>query len=400
MKKIIFFCAFIFLLISTVSAISTDLKSSYEKSETIIIEITGNILEPISNSQIEFMRGHVAIPLAYESKKLSGKYYLWIIAPQQENNYTLLIKDITTTVAGRTEKIDFAQNFSVSQNSTDYFIKPGLISTQKDFSIDIYLNEDSNTNISINFPIEREVILKPGKNTLDFSLDNISATTFTKINIGKYSLPAYIIKVEDEKAKLRIEPNTIISTAYFKDVLIYPFQLVNFGDKRLDVKLEYNKDIFSLSQDNLISLKENSFVELNLTIKELTDETKKGINEKISFVVDNQKFELPVIISFTENKSEASTPYIEGSIVYYCTELNGKVCSGGEVCNGEVKPSIDGACCIGECKSEEAKDNSWIGYLIAGLLVIVVIYIFIRYRKTKTMKEGFSKEISKAEKLP
>ena len=142
MKKIIVLCAFIFLSISSVTAISTDLKSSYEKGETIIIEIKGNILEPITNSQIEFLRGHVAIPLEYESKKLSGKYYLWAIAPQQENNYTLLIKDITTTVAGRTEKIDFVQNFSVSQNSTDYFVKPGIVLAQKDFSIDIYLNED------------------------------------------------------------------------------------------------------------------------------------------------------------------------------------------------------------------------------------------------------------------
>ena len=281
-----------------------------------------------------------------------------------------------------------------------YYVKPGIILTQGEFSVDIYSNEDSDTNISVNFPIEREVILNPGKNTLSFSLNNISATTFTKINIGKYSLPAYIIKVEEEKAKLRIEPNTIISTAYFQDVLIYPFQLVNFGDKRLDIKLEYNKEIFSLSSENLISLKENSFAELNLTLKVLTDETKKGINEKISFVIDNQKFELPVIISFTENKSEASTPYIEGSIVYYCIELKGKVCSAGEACNGEVKPSIDGACCIGECKSPETSSSSWIGYSIAGLLVIVVIYIFIKYRKTKNIKEGFSKELSKAEKLP
>ncbi len=415
MKRGIGILVFILLVNSlySVSAISSDLKTSYEKGETIIAEISGDILGSISDNQIEFRRGHVLVPFDYEFKKLGGRYFLWAIAPENENNYSLVIKNIATTINGKTQNIDFVQNFSVIGNLTDYVIKPGFVSTKSDFSTSITLNGDVEKKINIDFPLQREILLKPGKNSVDFSVKDFNKSGFFKINIGKYVFIAYITNVisnsssTEENISLRIEPSAIVSTVFIGDKTIYPLRMVNFGNKKIDnIYLAYNKKLFAISRNN-ISIEKNSFVEVNLSfIGDINDEFKKnGVSEFISFNVEDKKFELPVIIAFTENKSEAKTPYLENKTLYYCSELKGIVCSAGEQCEGDIKASVDGVCCVGNCSIKKDKGTtSWWGYIIALALFLLLIYIFIRYRKTKNRGDIFSKKVTEAEnkmnKLP
>ena len=128
------------------------------------------------------------------------------------------------------------------------------------------------------------------------------------------------------------------------------------------------------------------------------------INETIYIRVEDFVLELPVRISFTINESEVKTPYLEeDEVLYYCSELNGVVCLGGEVCDGEEKESIDGACCVGKCAEEKKKSRAWISWVIVVVLLIVVLFIFWKYRKSKGIsgKEGFAKRVKEAEeKMP
>jgi len=97
MKKAIFFIILLSFFVIPVSAISTDMKESYSLGETMIIEIFGDILEPIFPENVEFRRGHVKVPFDYDIKKLGDRYFLWAVTPESENNYTLVLKDVTTT---------------------------------------------------------------------------------------------------------------------------------------------------------------------------------------------------------------------------------------------------------------------------------------------------------------
>ena len=405
---ILFLCALLFL--NSVSAISTTLKESYEKGETIIAEISGNIIEPITASQVEFKRGHVAVPFKYDFKKLGERYFLWAITPENENNYTLIIKDIVTTLSGKTETINFEQNFSVKGNLTDYSIKPGFISTKTDFSISIKLNEDAEKPITINFPSTRDVILKPGENNLLFSISDFPAKGITDINIGKYLFHAYIAQTKENETNIPLpeeiilitNPSIILSTVLANDKKIYPFQIVNIGkEKAENILIEYNEELFSIERADNIMLEPQTAIELNLTfIGEINDETKqKGIKDVIYIHAENASLELPIYINFTEKKEERDTPYLKNyTKLDYCTNLDGRVCTAGEVCNGEIKTSFDGACCLAACvkQKEEETSNSWIGWLIAGIVVIVIIYAYLRYKKTKGAN-GFNKRVSIAE---
>ncbi|HLF53980.1 MAG TPA: hypothetical protein VI544_02265 [Candidatus Nanoarchaeia archaeon] len=194
--------AMIICSLGLVSAISTNLEDSYNPGETMITEISGNILEPITNANVELRRGHILVPFDYEVKKLGDKYYLWMTSPTQQINYTLRIKEITTYVSGNIREIDYEKNFSVSGNLSDYSIKPGVILAEKDFEIMVRLNEDNEKPITLKFIEETTFVLKPGENTLKFSIPEINESALFNVSVGKYSVPTYVISNKTEATTL------------------------------------------------------------------------------------------------------------------------------------------------------------------------------------------------------
>lgn len=393
MKKEIILIALFIIFLNSVYAISSDLKAEYEKGETIIAEISGNILEPIDSSQIEFRRGHVAVPVIYDFKKLGDKYFLWAIAPNIENNYTFLIKDVATNIDGKFARTDFAQNFSILNNVSEYNVNPGFVSTSKDFSINIQLNIDKGANISVGAP-EREVVLKPGKNEIKFELKNFNKG-LNKINVGKYSILVYNIGnassgIVEENLKIRIEPNAIISTVLENNNLIYPFKIVNFGNELFNVNFEYDEKLFEMDNKSLI-LEANKSMEMRIKIL-----SKENVDDGIKIKLNSKEIRLPIIIKFTENESEAETPYLEGEVMLYCSELKGIICSADEICDGRVEPSIDGACCLAKCSIRESGGKSWIGYLITGVVLLGALYLYYRYKNARG--KNFEERIASSEK--
>ena len=195
MKRALYLILSIAIIISSLnfaSAISTNLKDSYQPGETIIAEISGSILEPITDTNMELRREYILVPFDYEVKKLGDKYYFWMLSPVQQMNYTLKIKDITTYVSGNIKKIDYEKNFSVLGNLSDYSIKPGVVSTDKNFEIKVQMNEDNEKSITLKFIEETTYLLKPGENIIKFSVADINESAFYNISVGRYEVPAYI----------------------------------------------------------------------------------------------------------------------------------------------------------------------------------------------------------------
>jgi len=254
-------------------------------------------------------------------------------------------------------------------------------------------NEDSENKINAGFP-SREIILKPGKNTIEFSIEEANETGLYMIEIGKYAFPAYIFVEEangrqiGKKPMLRFEPERIASIMLIGEKSAYPFQIVNFGDWDVgDIEIDYDENIFSIDRET-IGLKAKEGIELNASfIGDISEEMKiKGISRIITARAGGYAFELPVVINFTEKQEEAKTPYLNNyTRLSYCSELKGKVCVAEENCTGETKTSLDGACCVGACAKKEIESGnySWIGWLIAGIVLLVIIYAYLRYKKAK-----------------
>ncbi len=393
-------------LINGVLAISTTMKDVYEPSETIIIEIKGNILGSIPKENVEFKRNNVAVPFDYDLIKIGGRYYLWAIPPENENSYTLIIRSIATTVSGKLQEIDYYQNFSVKGNLTDYNIKPGIVSTNHDFEIIVNLNQDEDKTISVDFPISGETLLKPGQNTLKFDVDNVPETSIIDIHLGKYTIPVYIIVNESNKKarvdELRFSPRIIESRILITDKnRHYPFIITNAGEKEIrDVTLEYDDELFIVGPNTKFNIAAGKNVYLNLSLKNIPkDNIKKSIYAKYG----NNSIEMLVDITQTENIEEAETPYLESSYnetsLFYCAELSGAQCSASETCSGNIVSSINGACCVGKCQvSEESSSYAWIGYLLAGIVIVGGLILWLRYKKQKQESNPLTRKISEAEK--
>lgn len=207
-KKTACFLVVIIFLMQGVFAISADIKSSYPPGETVISKISGNILEPITADKVEFRRGHVLVPFDYDLQKIGGDYYLWFVTPENEMNYTLAIKNITTSISGKRVQITYESNFSVSGNLSEYWAKPGFVSTEKDFEIKVQLNSDYNKQIEIKLVKESNFTLKPGENTIKFSISGVNETKTLDVIVGKYTIPAYI-KINKTTAKSHLNLTNI-----------------------------------------------------------------------------------------------------------------------------------------------------------------------------------------------
>jgi len=481
-KKILFFmigCMFVV----NVSAISSDLRESYAPSETAIVHLAGNILEPISSSQLKIKKVNQAIGFEGDVVKIGDEYYVWFIAPIA-GNYTLIIENVHTTIGGIPEIVDFAQKFAVIGGRIDYSVNPGVIFKTDNFVVTANLYEDFDKTISIDFPLARAVTLRPGINYLSFSVEEIIGTQITTINIGQYAIPSYIVGkgvVDDEednpasagcndgnitgeevcecgddeecgtedddlneescvglgydsgdlfcldgcinfnKSKcifedeeddngedeprynyfFRFNPRGIKGTVLISDLLEYRFGIINLGQEKIEnLVLEYDDEIFEISPYENIDIKLNETVYFDLSLR---GEFEGEIREVVKASAGGYDDYLLVKIDLTENEEEVNIEYVgeesEDEPFYYCSELGGIKCTGGEVCSGSERVTIDeGACCVGGCEEPESAGSwAWVGWLIAGIVVVGLLIIYLKYRKTGKEKNPLGRRVGEIE---
>ncbi len=420
-------------------AISSNIKDSYEKKETIIGELYGSILAPISKSQINLVRdGHIDVAFDYDIKQLGNKYYVWLTAPQNKGNYTLIINDIVTNEQGFQTQVNYQKNFKVLSNATDYSVKPGFISTSQDFFITASLYSEIEKTINIDFPNSQSINLQQGDNKIDFSIKDVVGTQLNTINFGKYAVPVYIVDKAINNsvnqttnqtinqtspvnvtsnntnpetnnsinrtnqtinftnpsnysinASFKIVPQSIKSTILITENPSYPFKIFNFENSSVNITLNYDKNIFVIIPYINLSIESNSSIQLNLSLKNNTGVT---IRDAVIITSDKKSEYLLIEFNFTKKSEDVSTSYLSGSSsssesLLYCSEIPGaKLCTAsGEICNGKVVSSLDdGICCQGTCKAEKTNSKAWIGYLIIAIVILVLLIIYLKYKKTKS----------------
>jgi len=211
----------------------------------------------------------------------------------------------------------------------------------------------------------------------EFIGGNLSCSECLSFNVSEC-----VLEVDYGPLNFVFDPRTIRSTVLFLDDASYSFKITNLGGGPVsDIELDYDRERFLISPDENISLGVGESVDLELTIWNVTANKVQG-----AVVASSGDFYdyMLFFINFTNNEVDVGTEY-DDSPSYRCSELGGIFCTAGEFCSvSEVLASDGAGCCVGGICEEESSDgsNSWIGYMIAGIIIIVLVILYLKYKKT------------------
>ncbi len=416
MKRAIVFVmvfACLLMLINFSSAITIDLHPSYLSSQTAISRLQGNILEPILPSQIEFKRQNVRVPFDYDAKKIGDFNYIWFNTPVVANdtNYTLIIHNITTTISGSAEKIDLYQNFTVQSTLSDYYIKPGFVISKDDFDIQAFLNKDVSQDISLIYGGTKSYTLQPGQNDIHFKVNNADSYGVNFIGVGEYQVPAYLTSSQLTSKKtnfIEINPGFIESKRLTRDNnVFYQIQVRNSGINTVNnVYFQYDPALFTITPADNQSIAPNQEITYQIN---LSTATRNNISDILYLQSSDNNISLsfPVRLDFVDNISYLNTSGMNISdnqtASYSCAELIGQICSSGQTCTAQSVVSQDGICCTGQCSDVanpgSGGSTSWIGYLIAAIVIVGGLILYLKYKKVKPDKNPLQKKIVESDKL-
>lgn len=357
------------IAISTVSALSSNLKQDYSQQETMLVEFTGKITSTVSQDQVKLKRANVQVPFEFEFLKLGDDYFLWGIAPTNPNNYTLLIEDLDTIENGLPATVDFSQSFTVTNLSSPLTIKPAIITTSGLFQLNFISNIDLDQQIQVPLP-DRDLVLEPGENIIPFDASTLPSG-FNELVIANQPILIYKLGSQEEKGSIDLSITEI--SAPFTPSFDKQYELVITASRDIKVKLKSQDDRIKINQVSLdLGEGESKTILVNVA-------TSSELSSSIILEYDGQETLIPVRI--TKN-SASITPSKTG---YYCSELEGKQCSSNEVCSAQVIETLDIAkCCPGTCQAQEtSKSSSWLGWILGLILILLLGYLGLKYYKAK-----------------
>jgi len=197
MKKLVLLICL--LLINLISAAEINLsKEDYFPQETLQAEITGNFIEPITTDNIFLYKEGIPrpTPVIYDITRYLDTYYLYMVLPNQNGNFTIKIEDIRYTEKGE-EKNELIKQFKIKKTNDSYLqINPGFIKTTKDFSIKIKALSN-NQDISLLFPNQSKslTLTEESEKTVEFSVSNLTTGRYD-LEINDYIIPVFVAEKE------------------------------------------------------------------------------------------------------------------------------------------------------------------------------------------------------------
>ena len=374
-------------------------KLEFSQGENFLAVVSGNFIDRITNENVFFYSGHERIPLIYEVLKINEDYYISaMLSDKQQGNYSLVIKNIRYKKGLQETDEDIIKNFTITNDTADFYVNPGVLTSSEDFSIEIQNIQDKKLTITIRTPeelsaSENSVELTSGQaKSVNFRINknNIkSSSSIEKIEFSSentfYSLPVFMtgleVSEEVQKTGFRFEPETFkVSLATNSDTkrIIY---LLNNEDEIKDINLSISPSLLpyvNFSPSFLETLKNNSAEKIEVLINSSDDE--KNITGWLTASKGNLSSSTVIFLSFVKGLS----PEIdEGSIISTCEQLDGVICAEGERCTEQTIETRDGLCCRATCeKVTKSSAGKYLGWAIIIILLLILFWFFAKYKKT------------------
>jgi len=315
---------------------------------------------------------------------------------------------------------DIIQNFSIINETTDFSVNPGFISTKENFFIEVQNFKDSKITVDIKTTEDSSEeedffsslfstsegtgnsvdVLSGQIKKINFLVGDINESFLTNVELSsgdtKYEIPVYLIQNETTDDLNKIKEYEF-RPSEFKTVNLSTnssttrvLQLHNTGTMLIE-NITFGisdslKDFVTLSLEGVDELEANESITLEAYIysgnKSQTIEGHIKARDYQNYYAYSM-LDLNIIDGYIPLPGENIT---EGRVVpnvsKTCEERDGEICGDGEECSEEVVTSRDGACCLAECeeiKKEGSGMDKWVGW---GIVILVVLFIlwFLKFK--------------------
>jgi hypothetical protein len=141
----------LFLFFPIISSVEININPEYDKGETILAEIYGNFVTPLSSSNIYFYRKHLRTSFDYSIGKIGENYYLYAQTSDKiPGDYSIVISNAKYINDGKISSEEISKNFTIKNTSADFSISPGFIVSSEDFYIDVKNLKEETIKVRIN----------------------------------------------------------------------------------------------------------------------------------------------------------------------------------------------------------------------------------------------------------
>lgn len=384
MKRAIILFLFLVTLFPIVSALDINMNSNVSKGETIIASLSGNFLDPVIKDNIYFYRGHVRTSFDYDVAKIGDIYYIYVLtANKAENNYSINISGVRYMVGSQLSTEQISKSFAITNKTADFSVNPGFIITNGNFSIKI----QNLQSFPITINIETEINSGSASGIFEFTFKGEKAGQ--SINLSPGELRDLYVGIKDISG---ITIRTITLSANNTEYKILSYLILG----NVSVPLLNETNATNYNQTNNTNTTECSFFgklfgtcDTN-SVQNETQENETFTNEtnETSNNAPNADYEVIKVgnRTFVVKDGEVLN---ESATLKTCAQINGDVCSSEEICRNATIYAKDAKCCISKCVKQEEKTNSrYIGWIMLGILVLIVLWFFIkRYGGTKNKKD-------------
>ncbi|MFH1152030.1 MAG: hypothetical protein V1788_02815 [Nanoarchaeota archaeon] len=422
---------FILLLLPLASAVEFSMKSNFSQGETMIAKVSGNFQKPPFKGTTKFYRGHVRVPIDPYIAKINDEFYIYAQLPENQDNYSLVLEDVKYYVGSLISDDDLVQNFSITSDLADFSVTPGVVVTDKDFSLEVQNLQDSKLTIQVATEplLESEgnsdkgffasllgddgltevpeadysVTLKSGEiEKIKFKLEDIENPVLKTITLSsentEYEIPVYVFLNESStKEKDRdfgfdqSELNFTMSTNSNLTKIVY---LINEGEddlKNITISISDSlKPYVTLSKTEIEDLKEDKQKKVELYFQSGDEE--EVIEGQIKAKESSGSQDIYAYVGISFNVLEGYIEVLEsntGELLIWaktCSELIGTICNASQKCDSDEVNAKDDKCCLTECQevgsSSTGKIIGWI--IIIGIICFLIWFFKFKYRGAKS----------------
>jgi hypothetical protein len=441
MKKIGVFFFALFFIFPIISALELNIDSQVYQGQTVIASVSGNFLDPITPSNIQFYRNYVRTSFDPKVAKIGETYYIYFQSVgKYSNNYSMNITGVRYWEDSQISNSQISKNFEIIGEVADFSVSNGFVITNENFSLKIQNLIGSSINIKFNEElisgsskgsfifeyggeeVENSIDLFSGQTKyFDIKLDGFTETTVRKITLStsnlEYNIPVYLILNESYYNNTNITNTTNeTQTNTTNETTDPPNETqTNTTNETTQTNCTWFTKLFGCKEINCTDTCSSLKYECgNRTIcGEIIDCGNCSSGEICQ--TNGACTSTPCIDTCSSLKYECGNRTICGSIIYCgncssgeicqkngtctktteslvtktCAEINGTICPQGQVCANNTVTTKDANCCISSCIESGGNPNSkLIGWMIILFLGILIFWFFImKFKKTKKTKD-------------